>query len=148
MEIPRLGFKSELQLLACTTVTSAPDLRCVSNLYQSSRQHQIPNALSEARDRACILMDTSWVCYHWDTMGTPGMLFSNELCFSSYKHALDSRSHNSELLRAIFSLFFYLSPRREKEMRATKNSLVYLYHILWVPTKEMGFFHSVILMTT
>lgn len=53
-----------------------------------------------------------------------GMLFSRDLCFSSYQHALDSRSYNSELLRAIFSLFFYLSSRRKKEMRATKNSLI------------------------
>ena len=31
----------------------------------------ILNTLDKARNRAHILMDTSWVYYHWDTMGTP-----------------------------------------------------------------------------
>ena len=48
-EVPRLGVHSELQ-----------DLSCVCSLHHSSRQRQI---LSEDRDRTCIVMDTSWVCY-------------------------------------------------------------------------------------
>ena len=36
----------------------------------SSWQHRILNALNEARDRTCVLMDTSWVHYHWTMMGT------------------------------------------------------------------------------
>ena len=31
----------------------------------------ILNPLSGARDWICILMDTSWICYCWATMGTP-----------------------------------------------------------------------------
>ena len=41
-----------------------------------SQQCQILNSLSEARDQTCILMDTSWVCYHWAMMGTVYDLFS------------------------------------------------------------------------
>ena len=66
----RLGVKSELQLPAYTTATAIQDPSHVCNLYHSSRQHQILNPLSEARDRTYILMDTSWVFYHWATMGT------------------------------------------------------------------------------
>ena len=55
MEIPRLGVKSELQLLAYTTATAMWN-------PSHSQQHQILNLLSKARDRTCILMDTSQVC--------------------------------------------------------------------------------------
>ena len=41
------------------------------DLCCSLRQHWILNPLSEARDQTDILMDTSWVCYHWTTTGTP-----------------------------------------------------------------------------
>ena len=29
MEVPRLGVESELQVLACTTATAMPDMRCL-----------------------------------------------------------------------------------------------------------------------
>ena len=38
MEVPRLGVKSELQLLAYTTTTTMPDQSHVCNLHHSSRQ--------------------------------------------------------------------------------------------------------------
>ena len=38
-----------------------PDLSRVFDLYHSSQQHQILNPPSEARDRTCILVDTSQV---------------------------------------------------------------------------------------
>ena len=57
MEVPRLGVKLELQLLAYTTATATPDPSGVFDLPHSSWQCQIPNPLSEARDRTCILMD-------------------------------------------------------------------------------------------
>ena len=60
MEVLRL-VESELQLLAYSTATATPDLHYVWDLHHSSRQHRIPNPLSEARDQTCILMDTSQV---------------------------------------------------------------------------------------
>ena len=71
MEVPRLGIKSELQLLAYATATAMQDPSHVSDLYHSSQQHQIPNPLSEARVRTHILMDTSQIHFHCATMRTP-----------------------------------------------------------------------------
>ena len=50
LEVPRLGFEWELQLLACTTATAMPDPSCICDLHCSSRQLQILNPLSRARD--------------------------------------------------------------------------------------------------
>ena len=54
MEVPRLGVKLELELLAYATAMAMWDLSHVCNLY-----HCIPNPLNEVRDQTCILMDTS-----------------------------------------------------------------------------------------
>ena len=43
----------------------------ICSLHHSSQQCWILNPLSKARDRTCVLMDTSWVCYHWAMTGTP-----------------------------------------------------------------------------
>ena len=59
MEVSQLGVESKLQLLAYTTAIATWDPNCVFNLHHSSRQHWIPDPLSEARCRTCILMDTS-----------------------------------------------------------------------------------------
>ena len=59
MDVPGLGIKSEMQLLAYTTATAMQDLSCVFDLHHSSQQRQILNPLSEARDRTCVLMDIS-----------------------------------------------------------------------------------------
>ena len=61
MEVPRLGVQSELQLPAYTTATATPDLSHICNLHHSSQQCQIPNPLSEARDRTHILMDVRFI---------------------------------------------------------------------------------------
>ena len=82
LEVPRLGVKSELQLLAYATATAMQDTNRVCDLHHSSWQcqilnplskarDQILNPLSKARDQICVLMGTSWVCYCWATMGTP-----------------------------------------------------------------------------
>jgi len=63
MEVPRLEVESELQLLAYATATATPDPSHVCDLYHSSQQHRILNPLSETRDGAGVLMDTSWVYY-------------------------------------------------------------------------------------
>ena len=61
MEVPRLGVQSELQLLTYTADAATLDPSHVCNPHRSSQQLWICNPLSEARNRTCILMDTSWV---------------------------------------------------------------------------------------
>ena len=61
MEIPRLGVKLELQLLA--HITATPVSSHVCNLHHSSQERCILNSLSGARDGTHILMDTSQIHY-------------------------------------------------------------------------------------
>ena len=61
MDVPRLGVKWELQLPAYTIATAVQDLSRIRDLHHSSRQRQVLNPLSEARDQTCILMDISRV---------------------------------------------------------------------------------------
>ena len=67
IEVPRLGVQSELQLPTYTTATVMQYTSHVYNLHHSSRQHQILNPLSEARDQTLDLM----VPKHWATTETP-----------------------------------------------------------------------------
>jgi len=60
MDVPRLGIESQLQLTAYTTATATPDL---SHSIPQLIATPILNPLSEARDRNCVLLDTSWVPY-------------------------------------------------------------------------------------
>ena len=72
MEVPRLGVKSELQLLlAYTTATATSDLIRVCDPHHSSRQRQILNSLSEARNQTLNLMVASWIHCHCAMTGTP-----------------------------------------------------------------------------
>ena len=43
----------------------------VCDLHYSPQQQQIHNTPREARDRTCILIDTSQIHLHWAMMGTP-----------------------------------------------------------------------------
>ena len=70
-EVPRLGLKLELLPLAYARATAMPDESQICNLHYSSRQCQILNPLSEARDRTCNLMVPSRICFHCSTTGTP-----------------------------------------------------------------------------
>ena len=71
MEVPRLGVEWELQLLAYTIATGMQDLSHVCNYTIAQWQCQVLDPLSEARDQACVFMDTIWVHFHCTTMGTP-----------------------------------------------------------------------------
>ena len=68
---PGLGVKSELQLPAYTTAIATWDPNHGWDLHHRSRQQQIPNPLSEARDGTCILRDASWIRFCCATTGTP-----------------------------------------------------------------------------
>ena len=74
MEVPRLGIEFGLQLTAYTTATETWDPSCICDLYHSSRQRQILNLLSEARDRSWNLMVPSRIHFHCATMGTPSLI--------------------------------------------------------------------------
>ena len=51
-------------------------------LHHSSHQRQIPNPLSEARNRTCILMDDSQIRFPCATTGTPRKtLFNHKLLY-------------------------------------------------------------------
>ena len=56
---------------AYAMATAMPDPSHVYDLHHSSRQCQILNPLSEARDGNCNLMVSSWICFSCATMGTP-----------------------------------------------------------------------------
>ena len=64
MEIPRLGVKSELQLLAYTTATATPDLSIIYDLHHSSRKCWILNPLSKARDQTPIVLKAQHSAYN------------------------------------------------------------------------------------
>ena len=61
MEVPRLGVRWELQLLAYTTATATWDLSHICNLHHSSQQRQILNRLNKVRDHTHVLVDPSLV---------------------------------------------------------------------------------------
>ena len=58
MGVPRLAVALELQLPAYTTATEMPDPSHVFDPHHRSRQLQILNPVSEARDQIRILVDT------------------------------------------------------------------------------------------
>ena len=96
MEGPRLGVQSELQLPACATATATPDPNRVFKLHHSSRQHQILNPLSKARDRTRIFMDPSRVCCG-ATMGVPLRLIFLKSPFWRMSLSLDLSGVSLEL---------------------------------------------------
>ena len=61
MEVPRLGVKLELQLLAYTRTAATRDPSRICNLHHSSQQCRILNPLSKASNGNCLLMDASHI---------------------------------------------------------------------------------------
>ena len=72
VEVPRLGDKSELQLLAYTTATATRDPSSVCDLRHSSQQCRMLNPVGKARDQTCNFTVTSRVHFHFARTGTPG----------------------------------------------------------------------------
>ena len=58
MEVPELGVKSQLQLLACAIATVITDLSCICDLHCILWQCWILNLPSKARDQIPNLTDT------------------------------------------------------------------------------------------
>ena len=58
MEVPGIGVRLELQLLASATATAVWDLSHICNLHHSLRQRGILHLLNEARDPTPSLMNT------------------------------------------------------------------------------------------
>ena len=75
MEVLRLGVESELRLLACTTAAAPQNPSHICYLHYSSRQLQILNPLSKARDGTCNLMVPSQIRFSHATAGTPAYPF-------------------------------------------------------------------------
>ena len=95
-----------------------PDLNCICGLHYSSRQQWILNPLSEARDWTHILVNTSRVCYHWATMGTPQFKQSLNLC----KHEKKSISKYCTPWYVIFStICFILTIETNHHLLGTKS---------------------------
>ena len=76
-QVPR--SQMELYLLAYTTATAKSDLRCVCNVHHSSRQRQLLNPLSQARDWTHNLMVPSWIHFCCAMMETPIQYVLNNL---------------------------------------------------------------------
>ena len=68
--VPRRGGQSELQPLAYATATAMPDLSHIWDLHHSSRQLQILNPLSKARDWTHNPMVPSWIRFRGAMAGT------------------------------------------------------------------------------
>ena len=152
MEVPRVGVKSELQLLAYPTATTMPDLSCVCNLHCSSRwQHCILNPLNKARNRTCVLMDTSQICFHWATMGIPIKLgfcgcftffltilyHPLSLCFSHISYIITHthvcthtrlKTANTTRVRIILVLFTFVSPTTSM-LSETWEGVIHTYYM-------------------
>ena len=74
-EVPRLGVESELQLPVYATTTATQDPKLICNLHHSSRQCQILNPLSKAKDQTHVLMDASQVCWPLSRNGNSHLFY-------------------------------------------------------------------------
>ena len=86
------------------------DLSWVCNLHHSLWQHRIPDPLSEAQDRTCILMDASQIRFHWDTTGTPHLFFLHDELYS--------------LIRKNFISWSYFPSRTSKSLIHSRFPLI------------------------
>ena len=80
MEVLGLGVESKLQLQLPATATATWDPSRICNLHHSSRQCQIPDPRSEARDLTQDLVDTSWVFNPLSHNGNSPKVFTFFMC--------------------------------------------------------------------
>ena len=101
MDVLRLGVRMELQLPAYATATAMPDPSHICDPHRSSQQPWILKPLSEARDRTCVLMDTSQIHFHWATMGTLFFFsfFSVDKKYLDFNKELCEKSSNTFVKR-------------------------------------------------
>ena len=102
---------------AYARATAMPDPSHVCGLYHSSRQCQIFNPLSKARDQTHILMDTSLIRFHCTTPGAP-----TRFCF------------------IIVTIYLFICPPHcyqigfPKLHHHTPGCWAAFMHLLWLPT--------------
>ena len=130
MEIPRLGFESELKLPAYTTATAMPDLSHVCNLHHSSWQHWILDPLREAGDQTCNLMVPSQICFCCTTMGIAKSIFKNySLTTGPGGDKMDRQIHLSWDLT--FTTYLQYTRSRVKTLAITRVTIFVLTTTLY-----------------
>ena len=133
MEVPGLGVKSELQLLAYIIATATPDPSCICNLHHSSQQCQILNPLNEARVGTCVLMDSSPVHYYWATMGSPFFSFlKGYFVFIEFLGYVDLQ-FSSNIEKNCYFLKIFVSSISEKQL--------HYFILLYVVSDAIGSLH-------
>ena len=99
MEVPRLGIKLELRLLAYSTATADPS--CIGDLHHSSQPHQILRPLSEAG----IEPTTSWILVGF-VAAEPQRELQSNLILKSFRHIISQKCHRFHAcLLFLLSLF-------------------------------------------
>ena len=80
-----------------------PDTSLVCDLHHSSWQRHILNPLSKARDRTCVLMDTSQICFCWAMTGTPkcNFIYAQNTYISTQVHNICKKKMFTEALLII-----------------------------------------------
>ena len=129
MEVPRLGVKQKLQLLAYAKATATQDPSRVCNLHHSSRQYRILNPLSKPRDRTCNLMVPSQIHFHCTTTGTQGPCILTQTV-SSY-----SCSFSTAVLTPCFTHTEFLLFSLKCHLSQTSKSL----HMQFSPSRRWPF---------
>ena len=97
MEVLKLGIQLELQLPAYTRATAMRDPSPICDLHHSSRQCQILNLLSEARDQTFNLMVPSRIHFCCAMMGIPEGTFVQDLFVGSVFPILSAMTANEQV---------------------------------------------------
>ena len=121
MEVPRLGVKSELQLLAYTTATVMWNPSHICNHSTSAWQCQMLNPLSKARDHPSSSWIQIWFVNYWATTGTPSSLFEAQFLF--YHH---SASNFTEILFTARLTNFRKGPDNKRSQTCEPQGLRHL----------------------